>query len=190
MLVCALLCLTLGWMWHFKVRFNFVKFGLPYSCCTCIIYVDIPYLYIIYHAGYYSPTSIIRTLHTKKIMRSKYNKVHMATFEYSWTEPDLHEKLVRTRAYASRLHPPCVWVLEFVLLDNTQASTMASRKRKQIILFLFQLSELFTYPNDNDFGDGQRGSDNRGWTVVVMYGAPQPSFWAIGSISRLHDVAV
>ena len=29
----------------------------------------------------------------------------------------------------------------------------------------FQLSELFAYPNAEIFGGGQRGSDNRGWTV-------------------------
>ena len=73
-------------------------------------------------------------------------------------------------ASASRMLSPCVWALKFVLFDNTQASTMAtdtSRKDMRIISLLFQLSEHFTYPNDNDFGDGQRGSDNRGWTVLV-----------------------
>ena len=29
-----------------------------------------------------------------------------------------------------------------------------------------RLSELFAYPNALDFGAGQRGSDNRGWTVL------------------------
>ena len=33
----------------------------------------------------------------------------------------------------------------------------------------FQLSELFAYPNNEIFGAGQRGSDNRGWTVVAIY---------------------
>ena len=53
---------------------------------------------------------------------------------------------------------PCARVLEFVLFDYTQASTIAtgtSRKRKWIISLPLQLSELFIYPNDNDFGDGQ-----------------------------------
>ena len=31
----------------------------------------------------------------------------------------------------------------------------------------FQLSELFAYPNVEIFGVGQRGSDNRGWTVLI-----------------------
>ena len=50
-----------------------------------------------------------------------------------------------------------------IMFDNTQASMMAigtTRKRKQIVLLPIQLSEPFTYPNDNAFGDGQRGSDN------------------------------
>ena len=29
----------------------------------------------------------------------------------------------------------------------------------------FQLSELFAYPNTEILGVGQRGLDNRGWTI-------------------------
>ena len=32
----------------------------------------------------------------------------------------------------------------------------------------FQLSELFAYPNFKTSGVGQRGLDNRGWTVLQI----------------------
>ena len=32
----------------------------------------------------------------------------------------------------------------------------------------FQLSDLFADPNAEIFGVGQRGSDNRGWTVAIL----------------------
>ena len=48
-----------------------------------------------------------------------------------------HDRARAGAAYASRMQPPCVQVLEFILFDNTQSSAMAtgtSRKRKQIVL--------------------------------------------------------
>ena len=65
-------------------------------------------------------------------------------------------------------------------------ATGTSRKCKRIILVPIQLSELFTYPNDNDFEDGQRGSDNRGWTVC--YRAISPQYTAVRQeISRVSS---
>ena len=71
----------------------------------------------------YSPTSIIRTL-------DYLNSTHEENYEVKVQQgPSAH---VHAHAYASRMQP-CVRVCEFVLFDNTQASTMAtgtSRKRK------------------------------------------------------------
>ena len=46
------------------------------------------------------------------------------------------------------------------------------------------LSELLAYPNGSRFPLGQRGSDNRGWTVPYTYPAPEvatPVFFRVSA---------
>ena len=76
------------------------------------------------------------------MMVSKYNKVHVAT---------LHLCTCICFSYAAALCTSTrVCTLKLVRWLLAQV--------KNISGLPFQLSELFTYPNDNDFGDGQRGS--------------------------------
>ena len=90
----------------------------------------------------------------EEIMRSKYNKVHVATFAHT------HMLLICSRLVYEYSSLYFLTILKLVRWLLAQVENVSGS-----FYYHFSYPNFFTYPNDNDYGYGQRGSDNRGWTI-------------------------